>query len=71
MANNQYVNKVVYDSNTLIDLSGDDVDNNYVMVGKLFHLPSGAPSTGTAALATATVNGTTLILTNGFPVSFS
>lgn len=47
MANNQYVNKVVYGGNTLIDLTGDDVQASDVLAGKKFHLPSGAPGTGT------------------------
>ena len=47
MANNQYVNKVIYGGNTLIDLTADDVAASDVLSGKKFHLPSGAPGTGT------------------------
>ena len=47
MANNQYINKVVYGGNTLIDLTGDDVQASDVLAGKKFHLPSGAQGTGT------------------------
>lgn len=47
MANNQYINKVVYGGNTLIDLTGDDVTASDVLSGKKFHLPSGAEATGT------------------------
>ena len=47
MANNQYVNKVVYGGDTLIDLTGDDVQASDVLAGKKFHLPSGASGTGT------------------------
>jgi len=47
MANNQNVNKVVYDGTTLIDLTGDDVTAGDVLSGKKFHLPSGAEATGT------------------------
>jgi hypothetical protein len=47
MANNQYVNKVIYGGDTLIDLTGDDVAASDVLSGKKFHLPSGAPGTGT------------------------
>jgi hypothetical protein len=47
MANNQYVNKVIYGGDTLIDLTGDDVEASDVLSGKKFHLPSGAPGTGT------------------------
>ena len=47
MADNQYVNKVIYGGDTLIDLTGDDVAASDVLSGKKFHLPSGAPGTGT------------------------
>lgn len=47
MANNQYINKVVYGGNTLIDLTGDDVQASDVLSGIKFHLPSGAQGTGT------------------------
>lgn len=45
---NQYVNKVVLGSGvTLIDLTADDVTAASVLSGMKFHLPSGAPATGT------------------------
>ncbi len=44
---NQCINKVVYGGNTLIDLTGDDVQVSDVLSGKKFHLPSGAQGTGT------------------------
>ena len=47
MASKQYINKVIYGGNTLIDLTGDDVAASDVLSGKKFHLPSGAPGTGT------------------------
>ena len=47
MANNQYINKVIYGGDTLIDLTVDDVAASDVLSGKKFHLPSGAPGTGT------------------------
>ena len=47
MANNQYVNKVIYGGNTLIDLTADDVTRASVLSGIKFHLPSGEPTTGT------------------------
>ena len=47
MANNQYVNKVIYGGDTLIDLTVDDVAASDVLSGKKFHLPSGEPKTGT------------------------
>ena len=47
MASNQYINKVIYGGDTLIDLTVDDVAASDVLSGKKFHLPSGAPGTGT------------------------
>lgn len=44
---NPYVNKVVYGGNTLVDLTEDDVTANDVLLGKSFHLASGARGTGT------------------------
>ncbi len=46
MANNQYVNKVIYGGNTLIDLTGDTISAADVINSKTFHLKSGAPATG-------------------------
>lgn len=45
---NSYKNKVVYNGTTLIDLTADTVTAADVAHGKTFHLPSGAPATGTA-----------------------
>ena len=47
MASNQYINKVIYGGQTLIDLTADDVAASDVLSGKKFHLPSGEPKTGT------------------------
>lgn len=47
MANNQYINKVVYGGETLIDLTIDDVTRASVLNGIKFHLPSGEATTGT------------------------
>lgn len=44
---NEYTNKVIYGGDTLIDLTPDDVTAATVLSGKKFHLPSGAPATGT------------------------
>lgn len=44
---NQYVNKVIYGNETLIDLTGDTVTESDVINGKRFHDKSGAISTGT------------------------
>lgn len=58
MASNQYINKVVYGGNTLIDLTQDDVTNSDVLTGKKFHLPSGEPSTGTCSYDADTSDAT-------------
>ena len=58
MPNNQYKNKVVYNGNTLIDLTGDTVSASDVAQGVFFHLPTGEPAVGTASgsnLSTATM----------------
>ena len=47
MANNTYVNKIVYGGDTLIDLTSDDVARANVISGKYFHLPTGERTTGT------------------------
>lgn len=46
MANNQYVNKVVYDGTTLIDLTSDTVAAAYLLKNYTAHDKSGAPITG-------------------------
>lgn len=46
MANNDYVNKVQYGNDTLIDLTNDTAGANQVMEGYTFHSASGEPSTG-------------------------
>lgn len=46
MANNQYVNKVVYDGDILIDLTSDTVAAAYLLKNYTAHDKSGAPITG-------------------------
>lgn len=58
MASNQYINKVVYGGNTLIDLTGDDVAASDVLSGKKFHLPSGAQGTGSCTYDADTSDAT-------------
>lgn len=58
MANNQYVNKVIYGSQTLIDLTGDDVLASDVLVGKKTHGPDGAPIIGTCLFDADTSDAT-------------
>ena len=58
MASNQYINKVIYGGDTLIDLTADDVAASDVLSGKKFHLPSGAPGTGTCPYGADTSDAT-------------
>ena len=58
MANNQYANKVIYGGDVIIDISTDDVTAADVLSGKKFHLPSGAPGTGTCAFDADTSDAT-------------
>lgn len=44
---NQYVNKVIYGGNTLIDLTGDTVTANKVLTGYTFHAADGSTNEGT------------------------
>lgn len=48
MANNNYINKVVYGGNTLINLENDTITRADVLNGKTFHLPNGEITTGTS-----------------------
>ena len=52
MASNPYVNKVVKDGTTLIDLSGDTVAANRVLAGYTCHTASGEQVTGSVSFAT-------------------
>ena len=47
MANNQYVNKVIFGDQTLIDLSSDTVTADKILAGYTAHSASGASITGT------------------------
>jgi len=58
MANNPYVNKVIYGNDTLIDLTADDVTRADVLAGKAFHLPSGEATTGTCSYDADTSDAT-------------
>lgn len=48
MAQNPYVNKVVFGNDTLVDLTEDSVTANTLLEGETAHSASGAPVTGTA-----------------------
>lgn len=58
MASNQYINKVIYGGETLIDLTGDNVTASDVLSGKKFHLPSGEATTGTSTYDADTSDAT-------------
>lgn len=58
MANNEYINKVIFGGDTLIDLTNDDVLRADVAAGKYFHLPSGERTTGTSTKDADTSDGT-------------
>lgn len=53
MANNPYINKVVYGSNTLIDLTSDSVTSNCLLAGYTAHDKSGALIQGLVDVATS------------------
>ena len=67
MANNEYINKVIYGGDTLIDLTQDDVTRADVVSGKYFHLPTGERTTGTntydADTSDATANAAEILAT--------
>lgn len=55
---NQYINKVVYGGNTLIDLTSDTAVASDVASGKYFHLKSGERVAGTSTLDADTSDAT-------------
>ena len=68
MANNPYVNKVVYGGNTLIDISDTTAIADDVASGKYFYTASGQKIEGTATLGgsvTQDVNGFIVLPTTG------
>ena len=58
MATNQYVNKVVYDGTTLIDLTSDTVAAAYLLKNYTAHDKSGAPITGSCEFDSDTTDAT-------------
>ena len=56
---NSNINKVVFGTSTLIDLTGDTVHPDRMYKGDIAHAADGSEITGTAEI---TVNGTTLIM---------
>lgn len=72
MANNPYKNKVIFDGNTLIDLTGDNVDPNRMLVNTTAHDASGAPITGNIAVrysSDMTASGDTVTAPAGYYAS--
>lgn len=59
---NENINKVIYGTSTLIDLTEDTVSPDRMYKGDIAHDASGAEITGTAEI---TVDGTTLIMPEG------
>ena len=47
MANNQYINKVIYGNDTLIDLTSDTVNTSALLAGYTAHNSAGEQITGT------------------------
>ena len=58
MASNQYVNKVVYGGETLIDLTSDTVDAAHLLKNITAHDKSGAPVTGACEYDAKTTDAT-------------
>lgn len=61
MANNEYINKVIYGGNTLIDLTGDTVTADKILSGYTAHAASGEPITGTCAYDADTSDATAAV----------
>lgn len=57
MANNQYVNKVVYGNNTVMDISNTTANAGDVLEGQTFYAANGAQTTGTLSLHEYARNG--------------
>lgn len=58
MANNQYVNKVIYGGTTLIDITDTTATAERVLSGYKFYLKSGASATGSCSYDADTSDGT-------------
>lgn len=63
MADNPYVNKVIYGDTTLIDISDTTAEQSDVLQGKYFYTANGARSVGTAltGVQDVEVNGTSVV----------
>lgn len=58
---NEYVNKVIYGGNTLIDLTSDTVTADKILSGFKAHAASGAPITGTCTYDADTSDATATV----------
>lgn len=58
---NEYVNKVIYGGNTLIDLTGDTVTADKILKNYKAHAASGAPITGTCTFDADTSDATATV----------
>lgn len=61
MANNEYINKVIYGGNTLIDLTSDTVTADKILSGYTAHAASGAPITGICTFDADTSDATAAV----------
>lgn len=61
MASNEYINKVIYGGNTLIDLTSDTVTADKILSGYTAHAASGAPITGTCEYDADTSDATATV----------
>lgn len=59
---NNNINKIIYGTSTLIDLTQDTVDPDRMYKGDTAHAADGSMITGTAEIV---INGTTMIMPEG------
>ena len=57
----KYINKVIYGSKTLIDLTGDTIEAGRILSGYTAHDKSGAPITGTCSFDVNSTDGTAAV----------
>ena len=61
MANNEYINKVIYGGNTLIDLTADTVTADKILDGYTAHAASGETITGSCTFDADTSDATAVV----------